>query len=231
MAKIRVNLLGTTSVVLTDGSVVRDVGGIKPRQVLEILALALGSPVSKDRLVEQLWGDTPPRTFTATLESYVSLLRRRMGVARGRGSALATTSNGYVLDPDQVEVDLHEFGRLVAPRAGTAEAVLTRTEAAFRLVQGDLLASEPYAEWAADERRHFEAVFVQACNRAAEQALSVDQAGQAVELARRAIGGDGVSESSWQGPVRGPAAGGAPGEAVGGLSPLRAAPGGPLGAP
>ena len=39
MAKIRVNLFGPTSVVLTDGTVVRDLGGIKPRQVLEILAL------------------------------------------------------------------------------------------------------------------------------------------------------------------------------------------------
>jgi DNA-binding SARP family transcriptional activator len=214
MAKIRVNLLGPTSVVLIDGSVVRDVGGIKPRQVLEILALALGSPVSKDRLVEHLWGDTPPRTCTATLESYVSLLRRRTGVARGRGSALATTSNGYVLDPAQVEVDVHEFSRLVAPTAGTAEAALTRTEAALRLVQGDLLASEPYAEWAADERGHFQAVFVQACNRAAEQALSVDRAELAVELARRAIGVDGMSESSWQLLIRGLAAGGARSEAL-----------------
>jgi DNA-binding SARP family transcriptional activator len=214
MAKIRVNLFGPTSVVLGDGTTVRDVGGIKPRQVLEILALGLGSPVSKDRLVELLWGDNPPRTFTATLESYVSLLRRRMGVARGRSSALATTSNGYVLDPSQVEVDVHEFARLVAPGAETAEAAVARTGAAMRLVRGELLASEPYAEWAADERGHFDATFVQACNRAAAQALTAGRPGVAVEMARRAIGVDRIAESSWQLLIRGLAASGARSEAL-----------------
>src|SRR3954466_11102606 len=147
--KLRIKLFGPTTVMLADGTAVTDLGGIKPRQVLEILALSLGTPVTKDRLVDQLWDGMPPRTYIGTLESYVSLLRRRMGVARGRSSALSTTSNGYVLDPDQVEVDVREFSRLVAPGAATAEAALTRTEAALRLVQGDLLASEPYAEWAA----------------------------------------------------------------------------------
>src|SRR5215212_4865833 len=147
MDKIRVRLFGATTVVLPGGSVVSDLGGIKPRQVLEMLALSLGAPVSKDRLVEQLWGDTPPRTYMATLESYISLLRRRMGVARGRRSALATTSNGYVLDPAQVQVDLDEFRRLVQPTmSGTPEVALARTERALGLVSGELLASEPYAE-------------------------------------------------------------------------------------
>jgi DNA-binding SARP family transcriptional activator len=214
MAKIRVNLFGPTSVVLTDGTVVRDVGGIKPRQVLEILALSLGSPVSKDRLVEQLWGDNAPRTVTATLESYVSLLRRRIGVARGRGSALATTSNGYLLDPAQVEVDVHEFARQVSPSAETAEASLRRTEAALRGARGDLLASEPYAEWATDERVHFDALVVQACNRAAGQALTLGEAGLAVELARRAIGVDAIAEASWQLLIQGLAASGARSEAL-----------------
>src|SRR5215217_5855697 len=90
LSAIRVELFGATAVVLPDGSRVTDLGGIKPRQVLEMLALSVGAPVSKDRLVEQLWGGNPPRTFMATLESYISLLRRRLGVGRGRGSALAT---------------------------------------------------------------------------------------------------------------------------------------------
>src|SRR3954449_6009603 len=119
MEKIQVKLFGPTTVVLPDGSVVTDVGGIKPRQVLEILASAVGTPVSKDRLVERLWGDNPPRTYTGTLESYISLLRRKMGIARGRGSALATTSNGYLLDATQVEVDLDQFRRLTRPAPST----------------------------------------------------------------------------------------------------------------
>jgi DNA-binding SARP family transcriptional activator len=215
MEKIQVKLFGPTTVVLPDGSVVTDVGGIKPRQVLEILASAVGTPVSKDRLVERLWGDNPPRTYTGTLESYISLLRRRMGVARGRGSALATTSNGYLLDPAQVEVDVAEFRRLVQPTASTEpESVLARTEAALSLVTGELLASEPYADWAAAERSHFQTEYLLAFNRAAASALEAGNPQAAVAMARRAIGCDAMSESSWQLLIRGLSATGARSDAL-----------------
>ena len=218
MRKIHVRLFGVTTVVLPDGATVSDLGGKKPRQVLEMLALSLGTPVSKDRLVEQLWGGNPPRSRTATLESYISLLRRRMGVATGRRSALATTSNGYVLDPSLVEVDVAEFRRLtqpgVASAGSVAEAGLTRVESAIRLVGGELLACEPYAEWAVAERVGFDSEFVAACNRAAGWALAIGRAQAAVELARRAIGCDEMSESSWQLLIRGLSAAGTRSEAL-----------------
>jgi DNA-binding SARP family transcriptional activator len=91
---------------------------------------------------------------------------------------------------------------------------LARTDAALRLVRGELLGSEPYAEWAADERGHFDATFVQACNRAAEHALTAGQPDAAVEMARRAIGVDGIAEASWQLLIRGLAASGARSEAL-----------------
>jgi DNA-binding SARP family transcriptional activator len=223
MTKIQIKLFGPTTVVATDGQVVADLGGIKPRQVLEILALSLGTPVSKDRLVELLWGDTPPRTYTGTLESYISLLRRRMGIARGRGSALATTSNGYLLDATQVEVDLDRFRRLSQPTAGTRPAdALAATTTALDLVTGDLLASEPYAEWAADERSSFAAEYLDACTRAATHALSAEDPHTAITLARRAIGTDAISETAWQLLIRALAATGARSEALRAYLDLRA---------
>ena len=224
-------LFGATTVVLPGGSVVSDLGGIKPRQVLEMLALSLGAPVSKDRLVEQLWEGNPPRTYMATLESYISLLRRRMGIGRGRDSALATTSNGYLLDPALVSVDVVEFRGLVDPGLGTgrhaadavdaaqahaahAVAALGDLDAAIRMVGGELLASEPYADWAAHERTLFGSQFVQACNRAAGYALEVERPHVAVEMARRAIGVDAMSETSWQLLIRALSATGARSEAL-----------------
>jgi SARP family transcriptional regulator, regulator of embCAB operon len=215
MRTIRVELFGATAVVLADGSRVTDLGGIKPRQVLEMLALSVGAPVSKDRLVEQLWGGHPPRTFMATLESYISLLRRRLGVGRGRGSALATTSNGYLLDPALVSVDVEEFRGLVRPAAGMAPAVgVARIGRALGLVSGELLASEPYADWAAQERAVFGAEYLQACNRAAGYALAAGDPHTAVGLARRAIGCDEMAESSWQLLIRALSATGARSEAL-----------------
>jgi DNA-binding SARP family transcriptional activator len=215
MGKMRVQLFGPTTVVLTDGTVVTDLGGIKPRQVLEMLALSVGTPVSKERLADQLWQGEPPRSYIGTLESYVSLIRRRLGVARGRASAIATTSAGYVLDPEQVDVDLDQFRRLVQPTARTAAStLLARTEQATQLVTGDLVAAEPYADWAVTQRAVFAAEYVAACHRGAENALDLGKPDTAVELARRAIRYDEVCETSWQLLIRGLSATGARNEAL-----------------
>jgi SARP family transcriptional regulator, regulator of embCAB operon len=215
MGKIEVRLLGTTTVVLSNGSTLTELGGIKPRQILEMLASSVGTPISKDRLVEQLWGDNAPRTYNATLESYISMLRRRMGGSRGRRSPLATTSTGYLLDPNQVRVDVDEFRQLVQPDVRLSpELALGRTEQAIRLVNGDLLASEPYAEWAVDERSRFTSEYLQACNGAATHALEISRPHVAVEMARRAVGVEAMSETSWQLLIRGLAATGARSEAL-----------------
>jgi DNA-binding SARP family transcriptional activator len=199
MDKLTVRLCGSTTVTLPDGTLVTDLGGIKPRQILEMLAISLGSPVPKDRLADQLWNGEPPKSYIGTLESYVSLLRRRLGVGRGRTSAIATTSAGYVLDPALVEVDLDEFRRLVQPTARTSAATaLARTEKALALMTGDLLASEPYADWAITERTLFCTEHAAACRRAGEHALDLGRPDQAVDLARRAITGDPIAETSWQ---------------------------------
>jgi DNA-binding SARP family transcriptional activator len=215
MDKLQVKLFGPTTVVLPDESVVTDLGGIKPRQILEMLAVSLGTPVPKERLADKLWDGAPPRTYIGTLESYVSLIRRRLGIARGRNSAIATTSNGYLLDPAQVDVDLDEFRRLVQPTARTSAATLVaRTERAVSLVTGDLLASEAYTDWAEHERTHFEGEYMHACSRAAENALEIGDAEAAVQMARRAIRCDSVSETSWQQLIRALSASGARSEAL-----------------
>lgn len=223
MRKIQVKLFGPTTVITADGTALSDLGGIKPRQVLEILALAVGTPVSKDRLVEQLWGDNPPRTYTGTLESYISLLRRKMGIARGRGSALATTSNGYLLDATQVEVDLDQFRRLTRPAPSTRPGdALAGTQQALGLITGELLASEPYAEWAGDERAQFATEYLTACNRAADHALHAGDPHTAITLARAAIETDQISETAWQLLIRALAATGARSEALRAYLDLRA---------
>ena len=222
MTKLTVRLCGSTTVTLPDGTLVTDLGGIKPRQILEMLAVSLGSPVSKDRLADQLWNGEPPRSYIATLESYVSLLRRQLGVGRGRTSAIATTSAGYLLDPTLVDVDLDEFRRLVQPTARTSAATaLARTEKALALMSGDLLASEPYADWAVTERTHFQAEHAAACRRAAQHALELARPDQAVELARRAIAGDPISETSWQLLMRAQLASGARNDALRAYAELR----------
>ena len=56
----------------------RDLGGRRPRQVLEILLVHQGQPVPKDRIADLLWGERLPRDPMRTLEAYVSTLRTRL---------------------------------------------------------------------------------------------------------------------------------------------------------
>src|SRR3954465_7580885 len=74
-----IRLLGSTEAYVGGRRVAgRDFGGAKVRQVLEILALTPGRPVAKDQLAELLWEGAPPPSWLATLEAYVSQLRRAL---------------------------------------------------------------------------------------------------------------------------------------------------------
>jgi DNA-binding SARP family transcriptional activator len=155
---LRIKLFGATA-VLADGAVtpVSDFGGVKPRQILEILAATPGTPVTKDRLADLLWDGQPPKSYVGTLESYVCGLRRKLGHGPSKQSPLSTTSNGYLLDPAVVSVDLADF-RALAARAATATPAegLRLAQQAVVTLNGELLASEAYAAWACSERKVFQ---------------------------------------------------------------------------
>ncbi len=197
---ITIRLFGPTSCEV-DGRVVppSEMGGVKPRQILEILALSLGSPVAKDHLAELLWPTDPPASYVGTLESYVCVLRRHLGIPGGRRSPLATTSNGYMLDPDQVTVDVAQFRRQANQVMSQAAAkALTSADAALSLARGELLASEPYADWAVRERGSLLRTRVEFCVRAALLATATGDHETAVRLARHAVAGDPLSEDAGQ---------------------------------
>ncbi|HEX7083840.1 MAG TPA: BTAD domain-containing putative transcriptional regulator [Gaiellaceae bacterium] len=101
---IEVRLLGP--VVATRGGEPVTLGGPKQRAVLALLALRVGTVVPADRLVEALWGASPPPTAATALHGHVSRLRRALGK-----DAIATRAPGYVLE---AEIDLGRFEALVA---------------------------------------------------------------------------------------------------------------------
>ncbi len=182
-----IRLFGTTTVRSTTTEVVgSQLGGVKPRQVLEMLALAGSAPVTKDRLVHVLWGDRLPASPVPTLESYVSVLRRSMGSGKGTTSPIVTTSAGYRLDRERVSVDVLRCRSMLA-RAATADDThaLALTRAALRLCEEPLLASEARAGWADQTRDEFRQELATACGRASRAALAVGEYDEAVQLATR----------------------------------------------
>ena len=80
----------------------------KQRALLAILLLHRNEVVSADRLIDELWGDHPPKTARKTLQMHVSHLRRVLppGVLR-------TKTAGYVLTVEPGQLDLDRFEALV----------------------------------------------------------------------------------------------------------------------
>lgn len=97
----------------------------KQRQILALLSLNSGRVVTVSALIEELWGDYPPRTAVATLQNYILQLRNRIASAMPRPPAvkqiLSTSHGGYLLAENSCLTDVDEFGRLAARGREAAE--------------------------------------------------------------------------------------------------------------
>lgn len=173
-------------------------GGCKPRQILEILLLQLGTPVSKDRLIEFLWGGCPPAEARPSLESYVSVLRRNLQPGFGKDGPLKTATGGYVIDREFVDLDLDRFDGLfrAAQVAAPAEAHPLLRQA-LDIAVGPLLGDELLPAWAEDERRAHAARVTQALILAAETSAQLGELDESVDWAGRALVGEPLNERAW----------------------------------
>jgi YVTN family beta-propeller protein len=115
-------------------------GGPKQRALLAFLLLHANQPVSRGRLIDALWGERPPPRANASLDSYISRLRKLLGAER-----LSRESSGYMLTVEPGALDLDRFEQLVS-EGRFAEAIdLWRGPAL-----GDII-YEPFANGAAEE--------------------------------------------------------------------------------
>jgi len=141
------SLLGPLS-VSSDGTPVA-LGGQKRRALLAVLLLDANTVVSRDRLIDALWGEEPPETARNTIQVYISQLRKLLPEG-----ALETAPPGYRLVIEPQSVDLFEFVRLseegrTALAAGDAAAGADSLRAALALWRGPPLADlawEPFAQ-------------------------------------------------------------------------------------
>ena len=90
-----------------------DVGGPKQRALLAILLLSANVPVSRDVLVDRLWGEHPPAGAQHTLEVYVSRLRKTLEPTAG-GPVVLARPGAYMLRAPEERIDIRRFERLAA---------------------------------------------------------------------------------------------------------------------
>jgi DNA-binding SARP family transcriptional activator len=117
------------------------------RALLAFLLLHANELVSSDRLIDELWGAEAPRTATASLQNYVSRLRKALGA-----DVLVSRPGGYLLRVDPERFDLARFDRLVAEAhasPATERAELLRS--ALALWRGPPLEDLVFEEFAQAE--------------------------------------------------------------------------------
>jgi DNA-binding SARP family transcriptional activator len=179
----------------------RDLGGTKPKQLLELLLLDRGHIVSKDRLADLLWGEKPPRNAPGALENYISVLRRHLVDDTERAQrVIVTEANGYRIDSDHIDVDLDRFDALAerAAHAATGQARRHLREAISLADRGEVLEDEPYANWVMALRATYSARLVGVALDAAEAALAEHDFRPALEYAERAIAADRHAERGYR---------------------------------
>jgi predicted ATPase/DNA-binding SARP family transcriptional activator len=84
-------------------------GGPKAQQLLSVLAAHRDDPVSSDRLVDSLWGDQPPRSARATVQTQVSRLRAVLPP----DFSIALEPTGYRLGTPENGLDACRFETLL----------------------------------------------------------------------------------------------------------------------
>lgn len=148
--QVNIRVLGPFRVHLLEKQVTPTAA--KQRQILALLALNAGRVVAVPTLLEEIWGDDPPISSLATLQTYISQMRNRFATALPRGhdtqEVISTYHGGYMLRGDWFQTDVAEFervarmGRAAAERGDYQEASETLTRA-LELWQGPILSDVP----------------------------------------------------------------------------------------
>jgi DNA-binding SARP family transcriptional activator len=157
--ELRISAFGRTWV----DSVETPIGGSwlqqRPGQLLKYLVCERNRVVHAEEIAEALW-PAAGRQSLNNVRHFMHALRAKLEPDRPRGVAssfIVTVQGGYALDRRRVRIDADEFETLaregLAAAGGREESVaIERLEHALALYRGDLVADEPYAEWAYVER-------------------------------------------------------------------------------
>jgi DNA-binding SARP family transcriptional activator len=138
---VEFRILGPLEVV-EDGEQVA-LGTLKERLVLAVLLLHANEFVSRERLIDDLWGEAPPPTARKAVNVYISQLRKALSLAGA--DPIATAAGGYRLtveperlDASRMQARVAEAQELVA--SGELERAAERFREALSLWRGPTLA-------------------------------------------------------------------------------------------
>ncbi|WP_344292149.1 BTAD domain-containing putative transcriptional regulator, partial [Streptomyces synnematoformans] len=182
-----------------------ELGGPRQRAVLALLLTARGATLSADRMIDDLWRGEPPPSARASLQAYVSHLRRELEPGRSRrapGRLLVSTPPGYALRPPDEAVDAWRFERALTRARGLLAAdparARTETAAALRLWHGEAYAEFADAPWAAVEAARLSGLRLTARETHAAATLHLGRPAEAVAEAEALTREEPLREEGWR---------------------------------
>src|SRR5256886_13089248 len=154
-SRLRIEVLGPVRAFRGE----RDLALGPPLQqaVLAVLALRANHPVSRDEIIDAVWGDTPPASAANSLHIYIGAIRRALVPGWNGGTTapqiLRGSRSGYLLRLESGQLDAAEFDdHLHRARSrlagGEQAAALDELDGALALWRGVPLAnlSGPFAD-------------------------------------------------------------------------------------
>ncbi|MCW2917988.1 MAG: putative LuxR-family transcriptional regulator [Actinomycetia bacterium] len=153
---VRIGVLGPFEAEVSGSAV--PLGGPRQRAVLALLVSARGEVVSVDRMIDDLWRGEPPPQAIASLQAYVSNLRRLLEPGRSRrarAQVLVSAPPGYAIRLPDDAIDAWRFERLLrqAREAGASDPARAKTllHEALSLWRGAAFAEAADEPWAVAE--------------------------------------------------------------------------------
>ena len=129
-------------------------GRLKERIVLAVLLLHANEFVSRERLIDELWGTSPPATARKAVNVYISKLRQTL--TRNGHDPIATGAGGYRLGVDPDLLDAERLRSLIAQARsciadGDSDPASQLLHEALALWRGPTLAGIPLESFGRDE--------------------------------------------------------------------------------
>ncbi|MFC6594895.1 BTAD domain-containing putative transcriptional regulator [Kitasatospora paranensis] len=202
---VRITVLGGLSAQVAGVPV--GLGGPRQRGVLARLLVARGAVVPVDRLIDDLWSGRPPAKAAASVQAYVSNLRRLLEPSRGPrepARLLVSRAPGYALELPGTAVDAWDFElRLGGARAAAGAAAhpgrpaAGPVDAALALWQGPAYAEFADEPWAAAEIIRLDELHRAARESAVAAAIGEGRSGDAAAAARVLTAEHPLREEGW----------------------------------
>jgi len=199
---VRFRILGPLELRDSAGRLVR-LGAPKQRTLLAVLLLHANRAVAVDMLVEALWGERPPRSAGGGLRTYVSGLRRMVGMDGAAGApGIVVLPGGYQLSVAGEELDLLVFERCAAEgqRAlaeGQMALAAARLEQALGLWRGRAFEDVPLGAGLDGELAHLQERRLVVVEAWAEASLALGRQVELVPELRRLVTAEPLRERLW----------------------------------